>query len=372
MSTSRQAILRPLLVGLGGGLIVGCLVGWLLLGWFAFPVSYELAPTAKEQYVRLVSDSYALRRDPQAARQQLAIEGITVEEAGQIADRLIADYEAKGQTVPGQQLRNLKASLSGTPVAPLPEGETPAAPPGTTPAVPEGVTAAPTATAAISTPTPAPTSFLSSALPFCLIGLLLVLVGAAAVFLVLRRQRAAKAVGAGARPSKEKAPPWTGVGPPPLSQWVSTYNLGMDNFDESFSIETPTGEFLGECGMGISEVLGPEAPRRVTAFEVWLFDKSDIRTVTKVLMSEHAYYDDTLKAKLSPKGEPVLAEPGATFTLETTSLRVDAEVLGMDYGDGMGAANSHFKLLKVSLATHAKEGAVGREMPIPSMPGPSS
>jgi hypothetical protein len=370
MSTSRQAAQRPLLIGLAGGLIAGCLLGWFLLGWVVFPVSYVLAPEAKEQYVRTVSDSYALRRDPELARQQLAMESITVEEANQIIDKLVADYEAGGQNVLSQQLRDLRAGLGGPLVAPLPPAaETPVAPPRETPAALPGVTVEPTVAA--PAPTQAQPSLLSRALPYCLGGLLLVIVGAALVFLVMRLRGVLGAPGARARP-KEEIPPWTGVGPPPLSQWVSTYNLGMDNFDESFSIETPEGDFLGECGMGISEYLGPEAPRRVTAFEVWLFDKSDIRTETMVLMSEHAYYDDALKAKLAPKGEPILAQPGVTFTLETTSLRVDAEVLEMTYGNGMGAANSHFTLLKVSLATHAKEGAdFSGEMPIPPMALPS-
>jgi hypothetical protein len=361
MSTSRQAALRPLLIGVVGGLIIGCLLGWLVIGWNLWTVDFVLSPEGKEQYVRLVSDSYALRRDSQLARQQLAMESITVQEANQIIDKLVAGYEAGGQNVLGQQLRDLKAGLGGTPVAPLPGGETPAAPLA-------GVTVEPTA--AIPTPAAAQPSFISSALPFCLVGLLLVIVGAGIVYLVMRLRGAGKPK-ASARPGRAEVPAWTGVGPPPLSQWVSTYNLGMDNFDESFSIETPEGDFLGECGMGISEYLGPEVPRRVTAFEVWLFDKSDIRTVTTVLMSEHAYYDDALRAKLAPKGEPVLAKPGVTFTLETTSLRVDAEVLEMAYGNGMGAANSHFTRLKVSLATHAKEGAdLGGEMPVPSMAMP--
>jgi hypothetical protein len=44
----------------------------------------------------------------------------------------------------------------------------------------------------------------------------------------------------------------------------------------------------GECGVGISETIGVGDPKKVTAFEVWLFDKNDIQTVTKVLMSAHA------------------------------------------------------------------------------------
>ena len=32
-------------------------------------------------------------------------------------------------------------------------------------------------------------------------------------------------------------------------------------------------------------------PKKVAALEIWLFDKNDIKTATKVLMSEHAYND---------------------------------------------------------------------------------
>ena len=51
---------------------------------------------------------------------------------------------------------------------------------------------------------------------------------------------------------------------------------------------TPEGEFLGECGMGISDATGIGDADQVTAFEVWLFDKNDIQTVTKEVMSAHA------------------------------------------------------------------------------------
>jgi hypothetical protein len=110
------------------------------------------------------------------------------------------------------------------------------------------------------------------------------------------------------------------------------------------------GEFLGECGVGISEVLGADEPsKRVTAFEVWLFDKSDIRTVTKVLMSPYAHNDDALRARLAPKGEPVLAELGKSIALETTSLRVDARVVDLEYDGGAVPPQSQFAKLTVEL-----------------------
>jgi hypothetical protein len=151
-------------------------------------------------------------------------------------------------------------------------------------------------------------------------------------------------------PAAEAMPPLTPTGPPPLGHFMTTYDLGHDTYDESFSIETPMGEFLGECGVGISEALGADEPsKKVTAFEVWLFDKSDIRTVTKVLMSPYAYNDDALRARLAPKGDPVLAELGKSIVLETTSLRVDARVVDLEYDGGAVPPQSQFTKLTVEL-----------------------
>jgi len=52
----------------------------------------------------------------------------------------------------------------------------------------------------------------------------------------------------------------------PVAQFMTTYMLGDDFYDDSFSIDSPTGAFLGECGVGISETVGVGEPKRVTAF----------------------------------------------------------------------------------------------------------
>ena len=70
---------------------------------------------------------------------------------------------------------------------------------------------------------------------------------------------------------------WKWISPPLLGHFITTYKLGEDTYDESFSIETPNGEFLGECGVSILEIIGSGQPDKVTVFEVWLFDASDIR-----------------------------------------------------------------------------------------------
>jgi hypothetical protein len=136
---------------------------------------------------------------------------------------------------------------------------------------------------------------------------------------------------------------------PDLGHFVTSYSFGNDHYDESFSIETPTGEFLGECGVGISETIGEGSPDQVTAFEVWLFDKNDIRTVTKVLMSEYAYNDIELRDRLAPKGDAVLAQANVPLVLETATLRVEATATEVIYGESELPPNSFFERLTVEM-----------------------
>jgi hypothetical protein len=140
----------------------------------------------------------------------------------------------------------------------------------------------------------------------------------------------------------------------PMVQFMASYKLGDDLFDDSFSIDSPSGEFLGECGVGISETIGVGDPKKVTAFEVWLFDKNDIQTVTKVLMSAHAFMDEATRQRLVAKGEPVLVEPGTETVLETQSLRLVVRVVDMGYGEGALPAQSFFDRVLLELAVWRK------------------
>jgi hypothetical protein len=144
---------------------------------------------------------------------------------------------------------------------------------------------------------------------------------------------------------------------PPLVQFMTTYLHGDDLYDDSFSIETPSGEFLGETGVGISETIGTGDTKNVTAFEIWLFDKNDIRTVTKVLMSDHAYNDDAVRAELAPKGEAALAKAGDRLILETAALRVQARVVDFSYGSGPTPPNSFFERITIELAAWKRDGS---------------
>ena len=142
----------------------------------------------------------------------------------------------------------------------------------------------------------------------------------------------------------------------PIARFRTTYVLGHDTYDDSFSIENGIGDFLGECGVSIAESLGTDSPKNVTAFEVWLFDKNDIRTITKVIMSDHAFFDDAIKAKLAPKGEPVLARESETVVLETATLIINAEVTELEYGTGTLPPQSFFERFTIELSAWSKEG----------------
>jgi hypothetical protein len=328
------------------GLILGLLLGMLLF-WGVFPPkmgnpqTYDLADEAKIKYVKLAADSYAL--DKNLARAQEFLSGWSVEEEQQAISGAIASYEDEGRSDKMQKMNDLQLAL--------------------------GLTAQPTPAGATATPGVEPQAAPSKGLwerlrYWCLLSALILLVlvlGAIGFRFAMQRrapQGATVPIARPSRPSEVEAPlpeEWKGVGQPPLGHFITTYKLGEDNYDESFSIETPTGEFLGECGVSISELIGKGEPDSVTAFEVWLFDKSDIRTVTKVLMSDYAYNDEQLRARLAPKGEAVLAEVGVPFVLETTGLQVQATISDLEYGEGQTPPRSFFRQLTLGLVAMAKQ-----------------
>ena len=143
---------------------------------------------------------------------------------------------------------------------------------------------------------------------------------------------------------------------PPITQNMTTYVLGDDLYDESFSIDTASGDFLGEYGVGVSETIGVGDPKKVTALEVWLFDKNDIKTATKVLMSAHAFADPGIRSRLEAKGELIQMEPQKQIMLETETLQLLATVVDLQYGDGSMPDRSYFERVTLELAIWRKQG----------------
>ena len=143
---------------------------------------------------------------------------------------------------------------------------------------------------------------------------------------------------------------------PPITQNMTTYVLGDDLYDESFSIDTASGDFLGEYGVGVSETIGVGDPKKVTALEIWLFDKNDIKTATKVLMSAHAFGDGGIRSRLEAKGELIPMEQQRQVMLETDTLQLVAKVVDLQYGDGAMPDKSYFDRVTLELAIWQKTG----------------
>lgn len=326
--------------------VIGLLIGWMVLGWGIAPVEWtdaaprDLAESDQDNFILTTSELYSLDGQNRQKVEQRMLRNWPPNEAA------LAICELRQRsTDPGEQQR-LEAiafiannqpcdiTLQGVNVDGVDDG---------------GLNLAPLLTL------------------FIILALLL-----AAIYMVMQRRNSlmseAETMTMGG--SVPEAPPTTiqgdeDVSAIPLARFQSSYTIGRDNYDDSFSIENGNGDFLGECGVGISESIGTDLPKNVTAFEVWLFDKNDIRTVTKVIMSDHAFFDEALKAKLAPKGEPVLAREGEVVVLETASLIVNAEIKSMSYGSGTLPPQSFFDNFTVELSAWAKEG----EAPDPDIEG---
>ncbi|MCJ7668329.1 MAG: hypothetical protein MUP04_08645 [Anaerolineae bacterium] len=320
--------------------LVGLAIGWLAIGWGLWPVQYydtdpqDLRLSHKEAWILMVADSYNLNQDDEAARERLR--GFEEGEVGEIISSLIARAEEDGDLPTAQRLRDLAGAVGVT----LPG------------AVPE------------ATPTPAPVArgpSIPRSLGIVLVLFLLValVVVGGGVALARWRERREEAP---LRPvPKEELISWEVPEEAPLGQFVTTYTLGDDGYDTTFNIETPAGEFYGACGVGFSEVMGEGAPEKVTAFEVWLFDKTDpdnVQTVTKVLMSEHAYGDEALREKMKDRGEAVLVERGRNITIEGVGLQLRAQIVDFAYGVSPDLPpNSFFERLTTELTPRMKQEA---------------
>lgn len=359
--------LRPLLVGSIAGLIVGLLIG-LLIGWVIWPLqyvgeayTYELAPSEKSNYMAAVVDSYSLTGQLDVVQQRLS--RWTTQEKLDTLAMLFATYQADGRMPEAARVVDMSKQLAGADgwssqtvsqeTGQLVQEYTQQGALGKAQAVSlfaSELGASALAPSAASSPQPAETAGIPNiGLLVAICGILLLLAVLTLATLILMRGRRPRERATSREPQAE----WPSAGPQPLLQKMSAYSLGMDNFDESFAVETEDDEWLGECGMGISESIGEGSPRRVVAFEVWLFDKLNTRTVTKVLMSDYAHSNEALLNKLSARGDPVLATPGETFTLDTPDLSVDARVVEMEYAEGPPKFG-YFESLKVQLTVHRK------------------
>ena len=339
MNAILEKVKNPYVIGVGA-LVLGLAIG-LLVGWVVWPVKYidaapqNLHPDYQRDWLSMAIDSFTLNKDVKLAERRF-------QDLGTYGADTLSEVELNAMPNQLDAINAFKAAAGATTEIPLPGLETAVSP----------------TQAAEGTAEKTP---LWRVLLFAMCGLLLVIGIAFAVLFFLRNRSSTPATVTPAMQAQEAArqAEWTDYSAagnePPIAQFMASYKVGDDLFDDSFSIDSPNGEFLGECGVGISETIGVGDPKKVTAFEVWLFDKNDIQTVTKVLMSAHAFNDEATSQRLSAKGEPVLAEPGSQAVLDTATLKLSARIVDMNYGEGALPENSFFDSMILEIAVWQKQ-----------------
>lgn len=324
------------------GVIIGLVLG-LLYAWVINPVDFvdgdisQLREDLKQDYLSMTIDSYSVNNNSELALERYNALG----ESGR--QTLDAVSTQPGEVSP-ESIQSFRALIE------IEEGM-------------EGLGEGESAEAEASEDDGGITGLL---LPICGATILLGLLLGAALYLrgrmAVKREPVDEAPpeysGEGSEPvavenldfEVERTPPApVDYAPEPLATFRTIYTLGDDMYDDSFSVESPAGDFLGECGVGIGDVIGVGEPNKIAAFEVWLFDKNDIQTVTKVLMSEYTYNDEETRTRLAAKGDPILAETGAVVELSTASLMIEARVVDLNYGEGALPPNSFFDRLTIEL-----------------------
>lgn len=141
----------------------------------------------------------------------------------------------------------------------------------------------------------------------------------------------------------------------PIAQQISSYCLGDDLYDVSYSLSDPTGEFAGEMGMSLALEFEAGQPRRICGVELWLFDKNDFKSPTALLISPGAADVPVLKAKAEARGEYQIIEAGAMLTLMAESLQLQAIIVDVRYAAGY-PAQSVFESVTVELAVWQHSG----------------
>jgi len=350
MDKIKEIFKNPISFGIIG-LIVGMVIGLIALGWGVWPVKWtDAAPTDLQidfqgDYLCMVIDSYIRNQDDELL--QLRWQGLG-ENADELLNTLtptVCRFNSTVEIEAFKEIVDLQITVPEITSEELVEEETDIG------VVDTGA----------ETPGEVKTI---SIVPLAILILLTLVVGGILIFLMIKRSKGNS--GGKVKASKVVIPKnysegqlkrkgeKTVITESPIAQFMTTYRQGDDLYDDSFSIDSVNGEFLGECGVGIAETIGVGDPKKVTALEVWLFDKNDIQTVTNVLMSEHANSDPALRQRLLSKGEPILIEPGMRFIMETASLQMEAHVIDMVYARGPLPENSYFSRLTLEVSVWPK------------------
>ena len=341
--------------------LVGLLVGWWVIGWGVWPVTWtnalpqDLRAAERDQYLIMTAESYAATGNLDLARERLAgySQGELKRDFNVLLGRLTTENAAQAA-----QVQRLAAAL-GVYTPPAPSAASPATP------------------------------SLLRRIGSWVIWVVGVLLGAAVVYILWLRLRAsqageiAPAIGGPARQvgppaavgyyertaeevaeeakrawperaepvptgegeelppflaREEREPPAPAAVPAPapasgapikIGDFLAAYEMGDLNYDEKFDITDSSEVYLGECGMALDDPLDHQA----AALQVWMRDINDPATRAKVLMSEGVYRDTALRDRLARGYPVVVTHPGDEFELETYNLIMRGTIEKVEYAE---------------------------------------
>lgn len=330
--------------------IVGLLIGWFVLGWLLAPVQWtgatmqDLRPEDQQTVLAASAEAFALTQDNRLAVERLQALG-SQQHVAEVAAQVVQQAETAGDIATADRVRAMATAIGLTLPATGPETNQPAEPVQQDEGGSNLVT---------------------------IFGLALLAGGIVlAAWLLLRGRSAAPDEDHDDftteplvddeqpvyRPGRAASAPASPPAPAPGAttersgagqEFTAVFSQGDLSYDQSFDIEGSDGSYWGECGMTMSEMVHGD-PERATALEVWLFDKSDIRTVTKVLMSDYAYGNQALREKLSSRGDAVLLAPDLGFVLDAQTLRLMGKIVELEYDDSQAPARGTIRRLRVQL-----------------------
>ncbi len=387
--TSFGSAQRFVLVGIALGAIIGIAFGAIATGYYftnfarvvyaggAYPD--ELTENYQDHYIQMVADAYIVDPNAEDATNRLiSFDTETIPVIRRLAIRS-ADYAAQGRTVESQRVNELAELLKQEKAWPDSDVQTvvseltaryqadplrleavnlySALLTGTVPQQPQPGVDQPTTEEVPPTAEPAAEE---SSFPWvvCIIGLVVVAIVVFLFFRYFAKQREAAM-------NKKKEVVYEGEGTPPIMQWNSNYTEGRTPYDESITLETEAKDFLGEAGIGMNTPVPGSGQKQVMDFDLWVFDKTDINTYSRILMSEKAYNDSDIRSQvdMNPLAEPVLAEKGMVVTIDSKTMRIEVTLEEVKFDE----TNTYFEELQVKMNIFLQEGVEIKagEMDIP-------
>jgi hypothetical protein len=138
-----------------------------------------------------------------------------------------------------------------------------------------------------------------------------------------------------------------------LNEFTASYHAGEPDYDEAFDIKDANGAVVGQCGLSLMMPVG-RGNDQAAALQVWLWEERDQYTQVKVLISEGAYRDTSLRSQLAEDHPALQVRPGVEFELESYTLRLHGTVDKVSYLD-QEPYNQMFELLVARLQVYQRE-----------------